>query len=67
MTQLVEEQEKVMLIKQVSSAGLFTHPHHKVNLCGDYSGINILQPMLWVFWCAGLLGSFGDEVVDLCW
>lgn len=63
MKHLVKEQEKVMVIKQLSNAGLFTHPHYKVN-SGDYSGMNILLPILWVFSCAGL---FGDEVVDLWW
>lgn len=48
-----------MVIKPLSSAGLFTHPHYKVNLSGDYSGINILCPILWVFSCAGLFGSSG--------
>lgn len=56
MTHLVKEQEKVMVIKRLSSAGLFTHPHYKVN-SGDYSGINILHPLLWVFSCAGLFGD----------
>lgn len=61
----MKEQEKVMLIKQLSSASLSTHLHYKVNLSGDYSGINILHPILWVFPCAGLFGSFGVKVVDL--
>lgn len=65
MTHLVKEQEKV--IKRLSSAGLSTHPHYKVNLSIDYSGIDILHPILWVFSCAALFGSFGDEVVDLWW
>lgn len=64
MTHLVKEQEKVMLIKRLSSAGLFTQPHYKVNLSGDYSGNNILPPIPWVFSCAGL---FGAEVVDVWW
>lgn len=29
-----------MIIKRLSGAGLVTHPHYKVNLPGDYSGIN---------------------------
>lgn len=56
-----------MVIKRLSSAGLFTHPHYQVILSADYSGTDILHPILWAFWCAGLFGSFGDAVVDLWW